>query len=291
MKKLGWIGLGAMGNPMATNLLNAGFEVNVYNRTTLKTKDLVNKGASVFENIKELVKNSDIIFLMLSNGDAVEEVLTSKDRVLDSLTDGKILVDMSTISPLDSKQFYSLVKEKNCTYIDAPVSGSIGAAIAKQLIILVGGKDKAKEMCKPYFDALGKATIDFGESSNGTTAKLSINMLLGVFTQAMAESITFAQKLGLDKEKVFDMISLSGMNTPLFQAKRESFSKEQFPSAFALELMSKDLGLLKQMIDNHKLTLPLSEISNETYLKAKEQGFDKEDMSAVIKTVKENNKL
>lgn len=289
--KLGWIGLGAMGNPMAINLIKAGFEVNVYNRTFLKTQNLKEEGANSFDNIKELVENSDIVFLMLSNGDAVRDVLTSKDGVLDSLCENKIIVDMSTISPLDSKEFFSLVKQKNCTYVDAPVSGSIGAAIAKQLIILIGGEDKAKELCKPYFDALGRATIDFGESSNGTSAKLSINMLLGVFTQAMSESITFAQKLGLDKEKVFDMISLSGMNTPLFQAKRESFSKNEFPSAFSLELMSKDLGLLKQMIDNCNLNLPLSEIANETYIKAKEQGFGKEDMAAVIKTVKENNKL
>lgn len=288
--KLGWIGLGAMGNPMATNLINAGFSLNVYNRTFAKTEDLKSLGANSFNIIEELVKSSDIIFLMLSNGDAVKEVLTSKDGILNSLNENKIIVDMSTISPLDSKQFYSLVKEKNCEYIDAPVSGSIGAAIAKQLIILVGGENKAKEICKPYFEALGRATIDFGKNSNGTAAKLSINMLLGVFTQAMSESITFAEKLGLDKEKVFDMISLSGMNTPLFQAKRESFSKNEFPSAFALELMSKDLGLLKNMIDNYNLNLPLSEITNEIYLKAKEQGFGKEDMAAVIKTVKENNK-
>ncbi len=288
--KLGWIGLGAMGNPMAFNLIKAGFVLNIYNRTSSKIQNLKSLGANSFDNIKELVKNSEIIFLMLSNGEAVREVLTSKNGILDSLSENKIIVDMSTISPLDSKEFYSLVKEKNCDYIDAPVSGSIGAAIAKQLIILVGGEEKAKEICKPYFEALGRATIDFGENSNGTSAKLSINMLLGVFTQAMAESITFSQKLGLDKEKVFEMISLSGMNTPLFQAKKESFSKNEFPSAFALELMSKDLGLLKQMIDNCNLNLPLSEISNETYLKAKEQGFGKEDMAAVIKTVKENNK-
>ncbi|MCT7647260.1 NAD(P)-dependent oxidoreductase [Aliarcobacter butzleri] len=288
--KLGWIGLGAMGNPMAFNLIKAGFALNIYNRTSSKIQNLKSLGANSFDNIKELVKNSEIIFLMLSNGESVREVLTSKNGILDSLSENKIIVDMSTISPLDSKEFYSLVKEKNCDYIDAPVSGSIGAAIAKQLIILVGGEEKAKEICKPYFEALGRATIDFGENSNGTSAKLSINMLLGVFTQAMAESITFSQKLGLDKEKVFKMISLSGMNTPLFQAKKESFSKNEFPSAFALELMSKDLGLLKQMIDNCNLNLPLSEISNETYLKAKEQGFGKEDMAAVIKTVKENNK-
>ncbi|KLD99396.1 NAD(P)-dependent oxidoreductase [Aliarcobacter butzleri] len=288
--KLGWIGLGAMGNPMAFNLIKAGFALNIYNRTSSKIQNLKSLGANSFDNIKELVKNSEIIFLMLSNDEAVREVLTSKNGILDSLSENKIIVDMSTISPLDSKEFYSLVKEKNCDYIDAPVSGSIGAAIAKQLIILVGGEEKAKEICKPYFEALGRVTIDFGENSNGTSAKLSINMLLGVFTQAMAESITFSQKLGLDKEKVFEMISLSGMNTPLFQAKKESFSRNEFPSAFALELMSKDLGLLKQMIDNCNLNLPLSEISNETYLKAKEQGFGKEDMAAVIKTVKENNK-
>ncbi|MCT7605076.1 NAD(P)-dependent oxidoreductase [Aliarcobacter butzleri] len=288
--KLGWIGLGAMGNPMAFNLIKAGFALNIYNRTSSKIQNLKSLGANSFDNIKELVKNSEIIFLMLSNGESVREILTSKNGILDSLSENKIIVDMSTISPLDSKEFYSLVKEKNCDYIDAPVSGSIGAAIAKQLIILVGGEEKAKEICKPYFEALGRATIDFGENSNGTSAKLSINMLLGVFTQAMAESITFSQKLGLDKEKVFEMISLSGMNTPLFQAKKESFSRNEFPSAFALELMSKDLGLLKQMIDNCNLNLPLSEISNETYLKAKEQGFGKEDMAAVIKTVKENNK-
>lgn len=288
--KLGWIGLGAMGNPMAFNLIKAGFALNIYNRTSSKIQNLKSLGANSFDNIKELVKNSEIIFLMLSNGEAVREVLTSKNGILDSLSENKIIVDMSTISPLDSKEFYSLIKEKDCDYIDAPVSGSIGAAIAKQLIILVGGEEKAKEICKPYFEALGRATIDFGENSNGTSAKLSINMLLGVFTQAMAESITFSQKLGLDKEKVFEMISLSGMNTPLFQAKKESFSRNEFPSAFALELMSKDLGLLKQMIDNCNLNLPLSEISNETYLKAKEQGFGKEDMAAVIKTVKENNK-
>ncbi|WP_428023780.1 NAD(P)-dependent oxidoreductase [Arcobacter sp.] len=288
--KIGWIGLGAMGKPMATNLLNELKSINVYNRTTQKTLELVSKGATAFNSIKELVENSDIIFLMLTNTDAIRDVLTSKDCVLDSLIKGKIIVDMSTISPEDSKEFFSLVKEKDCSYIDAPVSGSIGAAITKQLVVLTGGEEKAKDVCKKYFEILGKATIDFGESSNGSIAKLSINMLLGVFTQSMAESLTFALKLGLEKEKVLNMISLSGMNTPLFQSKIESFTKEIYPSAFALELMSKDLGLLNDMIDKHHLDLPLSKIANETYKKAKESGYGKEDLAAVIKTVREDNK-
>jgi len=290
MNTLGWIGLGAMGIPMASNLLQAGYKLNVYNRTVSKMEDLSAKGAHSCNNIKEVVEHSDIIFLMLSNGDAVRDVLTSEDGILNSLSSGKIIVDMSTISPSESKEFSTLVAQKNAFYVDAPVSGSIGAAIAKQLIVLVGGDDQAKKICTSYLDTLGKATIDFGKSSNGTAAKLSINMLLGVFTQAMAESITFAEALGLDKEAVFEMISLSGMNTPLFQAKKESFAKGVFPSAFALELMSKDLGLLKQMMDHLHLNLPLSEIANTTYAHAKDEGFGKEDMAAVIKTVKKQSK-
>lgn len=289
MYKIGWIGLGAMGKPMATNLLNELTGLNIYNRTAQKTQELVSKGATAFNSIKALVEQSDIIFLMLTNGNSIREVLTSQDGVLDSLTDGKIVVDMSTISPDDSKEFFSLVKEKNCSYIDAPVSGSIGAAVAKQLVVLMGGEEKAKDICKTYFDILGKATIDFGANSNGSIAKLSINMLLGVFAQSIAESLTFAQKLGLEKEKVLNMISLSGMNTPMFQTKIESFTKEIYPSAFALELMSKDLGLLSDMIDKHHLDLPLSKIANETYIKAKQSGYGKEDLAAVIKTVRENN--
>ncbi len=290
MDRIGWIGLGAMGKPIVLNLLNEGINLTVYNRTAQKTQELVSKGATAVHNIKALVGRSDIIFLMLTNGDSIREVLTSKEGVLDSLSERKIVVDMSTISPEDSKEFSALVKEKNCSYIDAPVSGSVGAAVAKQLVVLTGGDEQAKERCQPYFDILGKATIDFGASSNGSIAKLSINMLLGVFTQSMAESLTFAPQLGLEKEKVLNMISLSGMNTPLFQTKIESFTKEVFPSAFALELMSKDLGLLNDMIDKHHLNLPLSKVSYKTYAKAKQSGYGKEDLAAVIKTVREDNK-
>lgn len=291
MQSIGWIGLGAMGMPMASNLLQTGYKLNVYNRTLSKMESLSVQGANACRSVKTLVETSDIIFLMLANGNAVREVLTQEDGILNSLNQGKIIVDMSTISPLESKEFSSLVTQKNAFYIDAPVSGSVGAAIAKQLVILLGGSNEAKKMCSPYFAVLGKAAIDFGQSSNGSAAKLAINMLLGVFTQAMSESITFAETLGLDKEAVFQMISLSGMNTPLFQAKKESFAKEIFPSAFALELMSKDLGLLNQMMENYNLNLPLSEIANKTYLLAKDKGYGKEDMAAVIKVVKQQSKI
>ncbi|MBE3610267.1 MULTISPECIES: NAD(P)-dependent oxidoreductase [Campylobacter] len=288
--KIGWIGLGAMGKPMASNLINAGFELCVYNRTASKTQELENLGAKAYKSIKELTQNSKFIFIMLSDGNAIREILTSKDGVLDALSSGQIIVNMSTISPLEAQEFHSLVKQKGCEYIDAPVSGSVGAAVSKTLLVLVSGESRAKELCAPYFKALSKASIDFRDSPKAAVAKLSINMLLGVFTQAMAESITFAAKLGLEKEKVLDMIGMSAMNTPLFGFKRELFATENFPSAFALELMSKDLGLLKQMMDEQGLNLPLSEISNKAYLQAKNEGLGKEDMSAILKTVKGDNR-
>ena len=244
MQTLGWIGLGNMGTPMAKNLLQAGFKVNVYNRSPEKARNLVDSGAVKLQSPQEVVRQSDITFLMLSNGAAVKEVLTAENGVTKGLTPGKVIIDMSTISPVDSLAFTGLVAEKGGVYVDAPVSGSVGAAEAAQLIILAGGEEKDIAAYQPCFQSLGKKTIAFGATGNGSSAKLAINLLLGITGQAVAETLLFAEKSGLDRETVMEMISNSGMNTGWFQAKKEMFRKEQFPSAFMLELMSKDLGLI-----------------------------------------------
>ncbi|QXW84020.1 NAD(P)-dependent oxidoreductase [Bacillus sp. LJBS17] len=291
MHTLGWIGLGYMGAPMAKNLLQAGYKVNVYNRSLEKTTSLVESGATKLNSPKEVVEQSDIIFMMLSDSNAVQAVLTQDNGVLNAIQPGKVIVDMSTISPEDSLSFAKLVSERGGIYLDAPVSGSVGAAIAGQLVMLVGGEKKAKEVCQPYFNLLGKETIHFGSNSKGSSAKLAINLLLGIIGQGIGETVLLAEKSGLDKEKVLEMISLSGMNTPLFQGKKEMYRKEEFPSAFMLELMSKDLGLVKAEADRLETILPLAEVANTTYRSAKESGKAKLDMAAVYLELKEKNNL
>ncbi|MGG0540616.1 NAD(P)-dependent oxidoreductase [Priestia aryabhattai] len=289
MHTLGWIGLGHMGTPMAKNLLQAGYKMNVYNRSLEKTASLVESGATKLNSPKEIVEQSNIIFIMLSDAKAVHSVLTEENGVLNAIKEDKTIINMSTISPEESVSFAQLIEAKSGTYVDAPVSGSVGAAIGGQLVILAGGEKKAVEISKPYFNLLGKETIHFGSTGKGSSAKLAINLLLGIIGQGIGETLLFAEKSGLDKEKVLEMISQSGMNTPLFQGKKEMYRKEEFPSAFMLELMSKDLGLVKKATDHLDITLPLAETTYTTYHSAKENGKAKLDMAAVYVELRDQN--
>ncbi|MBH8597277.1 NAD(P)-dependent oxidoreductase [Thermoactinomyces sp. CICC 10523] len=289
MHTLGWIGLGHMGAPMAMNLLQAGCKVNVYNRSREKTTPLTESGATRLNSPKEIVEQSDIIFMMLSDSNAVRAVLTQENGVLAAMRPGKVVVDMSTISPEDTMSFASMVSKRGGVYLDAPVSGSVGVAKAGQLVIIAGGDQQAIEICQPYFNILGKKTIYFGSSGKGSSAKLAINLLLGVIGQGIGETLVFAEKSGLDKEKVLDMISQSALNTALFQGKKDMYRNEEFPSAFMVELMSKDLGLIKAEADRMNITLPLAEATNITYRSAKENGKAKLDMAAVYLELKEKN--
>jgi 3-hydroxyisobutyrate dehydrogenase len=289
MHTLGWIGLGQMGAPMVKNLLQEGCKVNVYNRSPEKTTHLVEAGATQLLSPKEIVEQSDIIFLMLSDSHAVKSVLTQKDGVLAVMAPGKMVVDMSTISPEDSLLNAKLVSEKGGLYLDAPVSGSVGAAIGRQLVILVGGDKKALDICQSYFQILGKETIHFGSTGKGSSAKLAINLLLGVIGQGIGETLLFADKSGLEKEKVLELISLSSMNTPLFQRKKDMYLKGEYPSQFMLELMAKDMGLIKAEADRLETRLPLAEQADATYRSAKENGKAKLDMAAVYVELKDQN--
>lgn len=290
MQTLGWIGLGQMGTPMASNLLNAGYKVNVYNRSSEKTVSLVELGATKCSSPGQVAAESEIIFLMLSDASAIGTVLQQENGVLESMTKGKIVVNMSTISPQEALEFDTLVAEKGGKYIDAPVSGSVGAAVTKQLLILAGGDAETLSVCQPYLDVLGKETIHFGKTSMGNAAKLTINMLLGIMMQGFGEAMLFGETLGLEKEQIAALISKSAMNNGLFQAKKESYLTEQFPPAFMLQLMSKDLNLISTAVKAAGAVFPLADAATNTFHDAKASGKAALDMAAVYLELKENNR-
>ncbi len=281
MQRLGWIGTGQMGELMAMNLLKAGYGIHVYNRTIEKTDSLVKAGAIRASSPKEIVEQSDISFVMLSEANAVKDVLTQEKGILEGIAPGKIIVDMSTISPEDSRAFAQLISEKGGIYLDAPVSGSVGPAKTGQLVILVGGEKAVMEICQPYFDVLGKETIHFGENGKGSAAKLSINLLLAIVGQGVGETLLLAEKAGLERGKVLEMIAQSAMNTPLFAGKRDMYETGEFPAAFMLKLMAKDLGLIKEQADRLDVDLPLAEAAKDTYISARDNGEGDSDMAAV----------
>lgn len=290
MKTLGWIGLGHMGSPMALNLMKEGNIVNVYNRSEEKTAALTDAGATKRDTPKEIVENSDIIFLMLSDGTAIRSVLTQGNGILDADCEGKIIVDMSTIAPQESSEFAEMVGKNGGKYIDAPVSGSVGAAVGKMLLVLAGGEKEIVDQCRPYFLTLGKDVIYFGKTGMGTSAKLTINMLLGIMAQGFGEVMNFGEQIGLGKDQIVDLISKSAMNNGLFQAKKDMYLSESFPSAFMLELMSKDLSLAKQVSLLAEIELPLASAADSFFKEAKGHGKGKLDMSAVYLEIKEKRK-
>ena len=287
--KIGWIGLGHMGSPMACRLLDAHFDLFVYNRTIKKTEKLAEAGAAVCKTPKDIAENTDVIVTMLTNAAAVENVLQGEDGVLAGLTKGKTVVDMSTVSPSDSIRFAKWVEEKRGHFIDAPVSGSVQPAKEGNLVILAGGRKEEIDAVRPMFEVLGKTIIHFGENGKGSAAKLSINLLLGLTIEGASEAILFGEKLGLEKKDLIEMISASACNTPIFQMKKKAFLQEDFPAAFMLELMAKDLGLAKEEIKKAGMSLPLADAAEKTYSRAKADGTGKADVAAVYQALKQLN--
>ena len=280
--QLGWIGLGHMGVPMATRLLDGGHGLTVYNRTYEKTAPLTERGATAVKEAQDVVRQSDIIFVMLADGPAVASVIEDITPALS----GKMIVNLSTISPEETKNMAHLVEDSGGTYLESPVSGSVPVAENGQLVLLAGGDAEVIATCQPYLDLLGKETIHFGPHGSGSAAKLAINLLLAVVGQGVAETLLLGEGAGLEKEKLIQMISASGMNTPLFTGKRDMYRKNDFPSAFPLRLMAKDLGLITAEAKRQQIKLPLAQATDASYAEAKPTYGDA-DMAAIYLALQE----
>jgi len=285
----GWIGLGHMGAPMAMNILQAGYRVTAYNRSREKTPVLAEAGANILASPREVVAQSDIVFLMLSDASAIHAVLNGNSGVMAAMAPGKLVVNMSTIAPSDAVSFAQQVATAGGRYVDAPVSGSVGAAKTGQLIMLAGGEQEAVTACQPFFAVMGKETFHFGAAGMGSSAKLAINLLLGIMGQGIGEAVLFAEKSGVNKEKMLELISSSALNSPFFQIKKEMYRTDDFPAAFKVSLMAKDLGLVTAEAERIKTTLPLAEAAATTYCSARDHHKAELDMAAVYLELREQN--
>lgn len=275
-----------MGTPMVENLLKASVDVTVYNRSFDKTLPLVEKGAKNAKTVEEIFEQNDTIFFMISNYSTALEVLN--ENVLSKIK-GKKIVNMSTISPTESKAVGKLVIENNRKYIEAPVSGSVGAATAGVLLILVGGNEADTKDLYSIFDILGSKTYYFGELGKATGAKLVLNSLLGIFGEAYGEVLLLAQNFGIDTETIVNAISDSRMSSPLFQEKKDMLTNREYPAAFMLKHMTKDLKLSNEEIENRKLSLPLIEDTTRNYSDALKQGYGEQDMAAIFEILSKKN--
>ncbi|NHA45345.1 NAD(P)-dependent oxidoreductase [Helicobacter pylori] len=275
--KIGWIGLGAMGTPMATRLHDANLEVSVYNRTESKAASLKEKGVAVYTSPIDLAAKVDLIFTMLSDKTAIDAVLVPEFWEQMSK---KIVVNMSTIAPLESLSLEKTAQKHQVTYLEAPVSGSLGAAKAGALLILAAGDEEVISKLKPVLVHLGSQTFYLGKVGQGTGAKLSINSLLAQMGVAYSEALLLAKHLGVDAESFLQIIGQSGMNSPLFQAKKGMWLQDNYPAAFSLKLMLKDIRLANNEA-GEAMKLPFLSKAEELYSQAEKSGLGELDMAAV----------
>ena len=281
-QKIGWIGLGNMGNPMVKNLLKADYEVTVYNRTKDKEQELIHLGATSATSPQELIKKCDIIFTMLTNDDAVKDVFQNKTGLLSSKpVTGKLIINMSTISPETSRYLAEISNKHQIGFIEAPVSGSVKPAQDGTLVILVGGSPENYERAKPLFDVLGKSALLLGEVGVGSSAKLAINYFLGLNIQGLAETVLFAEKNGVSRENMLNIVNAGACGSGITNLKTSAILADQYPAAFALKHLHKDLNLAK----NEGLDSPLFHPLLESFQKAQNNGLGEEDVMAIIKSL------
>ena len=281
-KRIGFIGLGNMGSPMAVNLHKAGFDVTVYNRTPDKAHALGEQGLRVAELLEDAVREKDVVITMLANDEAVEQMIVGDSSILDYIEAPTVLVDMSTISPDTSCMLANTAREMGITMVDAPVSGSTNAAESAGLVILYGGPRDIFDELADVFAAMGKASLYFGENGSGSKAKLVINLLLGMTMQGISESLVLAEKFGLERTTVLDMMQQAAVSSPFLGFKRPSLEKEDYPAAFALKHMHKDLGLVLEQARRNGSILPATAAAYQSYAAAMNHGMEEQDMAAVF---------
>ena len=283
--KIGWIGLGKMGIPMSQQLVKAGYPVSVYNRSKNKEDVLRSIGATVAATPALLIKQTDLVIIMVSDDKAIHDIFNGEDGLLGADTSGKIIINMSTVSPAISKHMAGLCEQQGNHYLDAPVSGSVKQAEEGTLVIMVGGNENIFEQAKPVLEKIGRLAMRVGDTGAGNTAKLVINTLLGIHAQGLAEAVVFAKQNGIAATDLLTLVNNGALASPFIKIKGDAINNDNYNAAFALKHIAKDLRLAKDI----GLSTPLGEAAFETFQKA-ESTLGEEDIIAVIKEVGKSGK-
>jgi len=276
--RVAFLGLGIMGRPMASNLVKAGHEVSVWNRSA--GKDI--EGARTATSPADAAKGAEVVWMCVSDTKAVEGVLFGSEGVEQSLIDGMTIVDSSTISPSATRQFAERVGAHGVRYVDAPMTGSKVAAEAGSLIFIVGGEEPVIESLKPLFAAMGKVFFRMGETSKGQAAKLAMNLQIALIYEGFAEGLTLATKLGVDVENLTKVIQASMVRSGVIDYKAPFVLKRDFTPNFPLRLMHKDIRLALEAAKEVRVKLPALETVEEVYEMATEDGHENLDYAATL---------
>ena len=284
-KKIGFIGLGIMGKPMSVNLLKAGFDVTVYNRTQSKVAEPVAQGAKKAGSPGEAAAGADIIITIVSDTPDVESVILGENGVIETIQPNSVVIDMSTISPEATRKMAIKLKEKGAHMLDAPVSGGEQGAIDGTLSIMTGGDKEIFERCLPILEAMGKNIIHTGSNGTGQTVKLVNQILVSGTLNAVAEALIFAQKSGVNLEKTIDAVKGGAAASWQLSNLGPKIIERDFRPGFMIDLIVKDINLITGSAAEMGLELPVINRVSSMFKMLQEEGEGKNGTQALIKAL------
>lgn len=286
-RKIGFIGLGLMGRPMAMNLLKAGHSLTVWNRTPSRAQELVAAGATLAKSAREAAAASDMLFTIVSDPPALEQVLWghegNSDGALAGLRRGSVYIDSSTVAPSLTRRVAAACAERGVRYLDAPVTGGDWGAREGNLVFMIGGTTDTLREVEPILGVLGKKWFHLGPNGAGQTVKLAMNAILALQVGAMAEALALVTKAGLKGEQLIEVMQSSMARSGVLDIKAPLMVKGDFKPSFPLRLMHKDLGLALDLGNQLGVALPATAAAREVYSYVKGASPDDLDYSGVMR--------
>jgi 3-hydroxyisobutyrate dehydrogenase-like beta-hydroxyacid dehydrogenase len=273
---VGMIGLGLMGKSMAANLLKAGFQVTVWNRTRGRADELVRAGAKLASSPREVAVASEVVLTIVSDPPALEEVLWGAHGALDGLRRGSAYIDSSTVSPMLARRIAAACSDRGAAFLDAPVTGGTWGAEKGELVFMVGGEPEALKRVEPVLGAMGKRWFLLGPHGAGQTVKLAMNMILALQVDALAEALALVTGAGIPGQRLIEVLQSSMARAAVLDIKAPMILEGKYAPSFPLRLMHKDLGLALELANQLGVPLPATAAARETYSAVK--GAAKEDL-------------
>jgi 3-hydroxyisobutyrate dehydrogenase-like beta-hydroxyacid dehydrogenase len=286
MAKLGFLGLGIMGYPMARNLIQAGHDVGLWSHTSAKAKQLAEASGGRFcATPAEAAKDAECIFLCVGDGSMSEELILGPNGIAEGAKKGAVVVDASTVSPSSSREIGEKLASKGFHFLDAPCTGSKPGAEGGTLTFMIGGDQQIFEKVRPYFEPMGKKLYFCGGPGMGLNAKLTQNLVLSNILQAFNEGMVLATKAGVDPELMLDILDNSAAKSGLISFKAPYILRRDFTTNFSVKWMHKDIGLMLDSASELNVPLPLTGLTQQMFRAAIAKGFGEEDICSTVKVL------
>ena len=280
--KIGFIGLGIMGKPMSRNLLKAGFELIVYDIDETAVKIIEKAGAKPASSPKEVAQNSDVIITMLPKASIGKSVLEDENGILAGIKENSVVIDMSSVSPVASKEFAQMVEAKKCKFLDAPVSGGEIGAVNATMAIMIGGDEAVVERVRPILEALGKSLTVVGPNGSGSVAKLANQIMVNLNIAAVAEALVLATKAGADPKRVFEAVRGGFAGSAVLEEKAPMMYSRNFKAGGPIYINLKDITNVVATADELDVPLILTPQLKEIMISLKATGHNNDDHSSIV---------